>query len=167
MNVLLTWVAFDVGLEGDSDEPLSSGKILACSGAAKMVASITTYPHEVVRTRLQTQRRPLVPVNDGAHTHSIPPESSAVQNGNHKNAAIPEIRERGGVVYTVKRIIRREGWRGLYKGLSVNLFRTVPNSAVTMLTYVQLSNSSPSQHSCLTAEIFSIRYELLMRNLPQ
>ena len=39
-----------------------------------------------------------------------------------------------GLVYTTKKILRKEGWRGLYKGLSVNLIRTVPNSAVTMLT---------------------------------
>ena len=45
---------------------------------------------------------------------------------------------RRGVVYTAKKIVIKEGWSGLYKGLSVNLIRTVPNSAVTMLTYVAL-----------------------------
>jgi len=43
---------------------------------------------------------------------------------------------RRGVIYTAKKIVIKEGWSGLYKGLSVNLIRTVPNSAVTMLTYV-------------------------------
>ena len=75
-----------------------------------MTASVATYPHEVVRTRLQTQRRLLV--------------SSGAQ------------RKRPGVVRTTKQIIHFEGWRGLYRGLSVNLIRTVPNSAVTMLTCV-------------------------------
>ena len=32
-----------------------------------------------------------------------------------------------------KKLIRKEGWTGLCKGLFINLFRMVPNSAVTML----------------------------------
>ena len=84
--------------------------ILFCSAVAKMTASVATYPHEVVRTRLQTQRRLLLP--SGAP------------------------RKRSGIVRTTRKIIHFEGWRGLYKGLSVNLLRTVPNSAVTMLSCV-------------------------------
>src|SRR6266852_2201522 len=75
-----------------------------------MTASVATYPHEVVRTRLQTQRRLLLP------------------------SGVP--RKRSGIINTTRKIIHFEGWRGLYKGLSVNLIRTVPNSAVTMLTCV-------------------------------
>ena len=98
-----------------SSEPLSSRKILMCSAVAKMTASVATYPHEVIRTRLQTERRPLSDVSsDGM------------------------IRPWGGVMHTTKKLIRREGWTGLYKGLSINLLRTVPNSAVTMLTCVVL-----------------------------
>ncbi|KAI9465410.1 mitochondrial NAD transporter [Lactarius psammicola] len=77
--------------------------------ACAMTASLATYPHEVVRTRLQTQRRLLL-------------QSGAP-------------RKRSGIIRTTTKILHFEGWRGLYKGLSVNLIRTVPNSAVTMLTY--------------------------------
>jgi len=42
--------------------------------------------------------------------------------------------KRGGIVYTTRKLVQKEGWAGLYRGLSVNLVRTVPNSAVTMLT---------------------------------
>ena len=93
------------------DRQLSANTILFCSAVAKMVASVATYPHEVVRTRLQTQRRLLI--STGAP------------------------RKRSGIVRTTTKILHFEGWRGLYKGLSVNLIRTVPNSAVTMLTCVQ------------------------------
>ncbi|KZT28856.1 mitochondrial NAD transporter [Neolentinus lepideus HHB14362 ss-1] len=104
----------------DSDQPLSSRSILLCSAVAKMTASVVTYPHEVVRTRLQTQRRLL--------------------SERHASQAY------AGIVQTTKNIVREEGWRGLYKGLSINLFRTVPNSAVTMLTYELLMRwlSAPS-----------------------
>jgi len=91
------------------DRSLSVFSILFCSAVAKMTASVATYPHEVVRTRLQTQRQLLLPT--GAP------------------------RKRSGVIRTTRKIIHFEGWRGLYKGLSVNLIRTVPNSAVTMMTY--------------------------------
>ena len=92
------------------DRPVPAHTILFCSAVAKMTASVATYPHEVVRTRLQTQRRLLLP--SGAP------------------------RKRSGIVRTTRKIIHFEGWRGLYKGLSVNLLRTVPNSAVTMLSCV-------------------------------
>jgi solute carrier family 25 folate transporter 32 len=101
-----------------------------------MTASVATYPHEVVRTRLQTQRRLLLP------------------------SGVP--RKRSGIIRTTRKIIHFEGWRGLYKGLSVNLIRTVPNSAVTMLTcvcfvlqHIYIHRSSLPTH----------RYELLMRQL--
>ena len=99
------------------DRPVPAQTILFCSAVAKMTASVATYPHEVVRTRLQTQRRLLLPSASGG--------GSGVSSS-----------KRSGIVRTTRKIIHFEGWRGLYKGLSVNLLRTVPNSAVTMLTCV-------------------------------
>ncbi|KAJ7069967.1 mitochondrial NAD transporter [Mycena amicta] len=99
--------------QGDSLAPVSTSSIILCSAVAKMTASVVTYPHEVVRTRLQTQRRPLAESSDGLLIQL----------------------ERGGIVRTTQRLVQTEGWKSLYKGLSVNLIRTVPNSAVTMLSY--------------------------------
>nr|GAT50576.1 mitochondrial NAD transporter [Mycena chlorophos] len=111
--------------QGNSQVPASTGSILLCSAVAKMTASVVTYPHEVVRTRLQTQRRPLAESSDGLLTQL----------------------ERGGIVQTTGRLIRNEGWKSLYKGLSVNLIRTVPNSAVTMLSYeLLMRHLSPRPH---------------------
>jgi hypothetical protein len=90
---------------------LSSGTIFLCSALSKMTASIATYPHEVIRTRLQIQRNP----------HS---------------GVLADTRTYRGFVQTTVRIFRREGWRGLYKGLSINLVRTIPNNAVTLVTWV-------------------------------
>lgn len=126
--------------EGDSDRPLTSQTILLCSAMSKMTASIATYPHEVVRTRLQTQRRPLA---DDMSSDGMVKRHS-----------------RRGIVYTTTKLIRKEGWTGLYRGLSINLIRTVPNSAVTMLTSV---NVISCRKLILIASFAS--YELLMRHL--
>lgn len=127
--------------EARSDQPLRSDQILLCSAIAKMTASIATYPHEVVRTRLQTQRRPL--------------SGLASSDGMKKNFA------GRGIIYTTKKIIALEGWSGLYRGLSINLLRTVPNSAVTMLTCVACF----PHLTVLLILSLCIRYELLMRRL--
>lgn len=132
--------ALKLWMQDDARTPLTSAQILACSGSAKMCASIATYPHEVVRTRLQTQRRLLNPSpTNASYPSTIPASSPGLSQPNNPTAAEAPKQPRGGVIYTVKKIVRKEGWRGLYKGLSVNLIRTVPNSAVTMLTYVYLA----------------------------
>lgn len=105
-------IARSAPLDGSA---LSSESILLCSALSKMVASLVTYPHEVLRTRLQIRKRLLAP-------KPLPP-------GAPKVAATAE-----GLVATFREIKKNDGWKGFYRGLSVNLMRTVPNSAVTMLT---------------------------------
>ncbi|KAF8513758.1 mitochondrial NAD transporter [Gautieria morchelliformis] len=108
-----------------SNAPINTSTILLCSAVSKMTASIATYPHEVVRTRLQIQRRFL-------------PGNGFTGAGAVVNSKSKDTKRYKGLVHAAERIVREEGWRGLYKGLSINLFRTVPNSAVTMLTYEML-----------------------------
>jgi solute carrier family 25 folate transporter 32 len=129
--------------ETDNDTQLSNSRILLTSGASKMIASIATYPHEVIRTQLQIQKRSIAGAGASA--------SSA--------AAVTH----PGIVGTVREILHAEGGRGLYKGLSVNLLRTVPNSAVTMLTCVHVL---PSSLGAAHADPYILsRYELLVRYL--
>ena len=116
-----------------------------------MIASLATYPHEVLRTRLQMVRnhKPVEPPQSSRagvfipprrdlyspHTGD-PPERHAQGNGNGNGNGDQQSRWRrkGGIIDTALKIKRQDGWRGFYRGLSINLVRTVPNSAVTMLT---------------------------------
>lgn len=105
----------------DDDLPkLHQGpQILASSVIAKICASTITYPHEVIRTRIQIQPTIM--------------ESEVAKNGPKKrNIALMKYH---GIVNTTKTIFREEGWRAFYSGLGTNMVRTVPASAITILTY--------------------------------
>ncbi|GAA95912.1 uncharacterized protein L969DRAFT_101074 [Mixia osmundae IAM 14324] len=104
-----------------------SRTILLCSSASKMVASIATYPHEILRTRLQIQKVGPKITRDG----SALADHLATQQAKASNSY-------RGIVKTFQLIVREEGFRGFYRGLGVNLLRTVPSSAMTILTYEKL-----------------------------
>lgn len=89
--------------------------IMLSSGLSKLAASSITYPHEVIRTRNQ------------------------IQFNNHNNKNPTHIIKYRGIWKTAKTIYIDEGWRAFYAGLGTNMFRAVPSSAVTLLTYEMVS----------------------------
>jgi solute carrier family 25 (mitochondrial thiamine pyrophosphate transporter), member 19 len=93
-----------------SQLPFGTGDALA-GVIASVVAKTGVFPLDLVRKRLQVQG---------------PTRSWYV----HTN--IPEYR---GVWRTLSTILRTHGVRGLYRGLTVSLFKAAPASAVTMWTY--------------------------------
>lgn len=83
----------------------------AAGVVASVLAKTGVFPLDLVRKRLQVQG---------------PTRTRYV----HRN--IPEYH---GVFRTIAEILRTQGVRGLYRGLTVSLFKAAPASAVTMWTY--------------------------------
>ena len=93
-------------------ESLPYGTGDAAAGVvASIIAKTGVFPLDLVRKRLQVQG---------------PTRTRYV----HRN--IPEY---NGVVKSIAMILRTQGVRGLYRGLTVSLLKAAPASAVTMWTY--------------------------------
>ncbi|KAL4892549.1 mitochondrial thiamine pyrophosphate carrier 1 [Aspergillus ambiguus] len=105
-----TYESLRPSLAAIPDLPFGSGDALA-GVVASVLAKTGVFPLDLVRKRLQVQG---------------PTRSLYV----HRN--IPEYR---GVLSTLASILRTQGVRGLYRGLTVSLFKAAPASAVTMWTY--------------------------------
>ena len=93
------------------DLPGGSGDALA-GIAASVAAKTGAFPLDLARKRLQVQG----------------PMRESFAGG-----TVPEYGR--GAWRTVREILRREGVRGLYRGLGVSLVKAAPASAVTMWTY--------------------------------
>lgn len=96
----------------DLDLPFGGGEALAGT-AASVIAKTGVFPLDTVRKRIQVQG---------------PTRGRYV----HKN--IPDY-GRLGTIGTLRTILTREGTRGLYRGLTVSLFKAAPASAITVWTY--------------------------------
>ncbi|RMD42529.1 hypothetical protein DV735_g2597, partial [Chaetothyriales sp. CBS 134920] len=84
---------------------LSNSDTLVASSLSKVFAGVLTYPHQVVRARMQTHE-----------TRSARPRDKAL---------LPVVRS----------LWRNEGFIGFYKGMFPNLLRVVPSTCVTFLVY--------------------------------
>ncbi|KFY20546.1 hypothetical protein V491_03633 [Pseudogymnoascus sp. VKM F-3775] len=89
--------------------PFGSGDAVA-GVAASVFAKTAVFPLDLVRKRLQ------------------------VQGPTRRQYVVGGLAYRG-VGGSMRAIVRREGWRGLYRGLTVSLVKAAPASAVTMWTY--------------------------------
>jgi len=90
--------------------PLGGGDA-AAGVAAGVLAKTAVFPLDLVRKRIQVQ---------------------GPTRGRYVHRNIPEYR---GALRSIRTIAAAEGVRGLYRGLTVSLFKAAPASAVTVWTY--------------------------------
>jgi len=125
------------------EESSSSHYFLGISLAtflSKVCATSATYPHEVLRTRLQTQQRKLpsasheeIAFRGGlGHTNYSRGPGTASSDG---MINVPRYK---GMIRTIRTILHEEGWRAFYNGMGTNLIRAVPAAMTTMLTFESL-----------------------------
>jgi solute carrier family 25 folate transporter 32 len=131
----------------NSDDTTQFIGISAATFLSKVCATSATYPHEVLRTRLQTQQRTML---SGAHEdisfrggfdHGSMPRGPGTSSSDGM-INIPRYR---GMIRTIRAIFAEEGWRAFYSGMGTNLVRAVPAAMTTMLTFEALKTAVHKQ----------------------
>jgi solute carrier family 25 folate transporter 32 len=137
----MKFTGLEMGKTDLSHEDVHWFGIAAATVLSKIAATSATYPHEVLRTRLQTQQRSLPTQShdhisfrggqDGSGYKTRPP-GTASSDG---MINIPRYR---GVIRTCAVILQEEGWRAFYNGMGTNMVRAVPAAVTTMMTFESL-----------------------------
>mmetsp|Transcript_24229 Transcript_24229/g.41052 ORF Transcript_24229/g.41052 Transcript_24229/m.41052 type:complete len:357 (+) Transcript_24229:65-1135(+) len=122
---------------------LGSANFLVLGAASKVVATISTYPLQVIKTRLQQRR-----VSDD-HERAHKEGASESQSTKRKKATWSSGRglimgtraQYQGVVDCVRKTFANEGMYGFFKGCLPNAIRVAPGAAVTFFTYETVADA--------------------------
>jgi len=129
----------EMGETTDKSTSNNTFGILAATFLSKVCATSATYPHEVLRTRLQTQQR-AHPMHTADHP-SPTGSSGAARNAPTSSDGMVNRPRYNGVVKTARIILQEEGWRAFYNGMGTNMLRAVPAAMTTMITFETLKAS--------------------------
>ena len=89
---------------------------LIMGAVSKFVASTTTYPLQVIKSRLQQR-------------------SQVIEFSETSNEIVVVKRDYAGVIDCITKIWRNEGIVGFFKGCVTNALRVMPSAAITFVTY--------------------------------
>ena len=115
---LKVWLGERRARHGSTNNKLTNTDTLLASSLSKVFAGTITYPHQLVRARMQTYD----PAATIAAATTITPQSPPTTS----NVTLRGI---------VRSVWHNEGLVGFYKGLGPNLLRVVPSTCVTFLVY--------------------------------
>ncbi|KAI9281588.1 mitochondrial carrier domain-containing protein [Sporodiniella umbellata] len=136
--------------------------ISACTGA--LITSLMVTPMDVIKMRLQTQQNIFPskrhcctwnPCNLKKTTKSFKMPAvggKSLQVANiHECAALQQPMILKGTTDGIYKILKYEGARALWKGLSPSLVMSVPGNVIYFVGYEQLKDSIPSEYAPLVA----------------
>ena len=129
------------------EEALKSHHYFLMGGLAKIFSATVTYPFAVTRSRLFARKpkpalsapaasaaaiptaTPTAIPTTATATSPVPPPPSSKPSGKARDAKYD------GMWDVMRSTWRKEGWRGFYRGLTPQLLKTAPSSAITFLIY--------------------------------
>lgn len=112
---------------------LSNTDYLLISGLSKILAGSLTYPHQVVRARMQNY------ASSSAASHNTNDPGSTGQPTTRRTTS-PH-----GLLHTLRSIWHQDGLLGFYRGLGPSLLRVVPSTCVTFLVYENVKWALPKR----------------------
>lgn len=134
----MMFTGLEMGQSSQTDEHTHWIGILAATFLSKVCATSATYPHEVLRTRLQTQQRTW-PNRSTEHLRLKQGKYPVRSHGTASSDGMVNRTPRyTGVIGTCRTILQEEGWRAFYNGMGTNMVRAVPAAMTTMLTFETL-----------------------------
>lgn len=108
---------------------------------SKIIASLSTYPYQVVKSRLQQGDvlQPRIAINNSTITNNLSSNTKNTTNTN-TNASTSILSTRDipkytGTIDCIRKIWKFEGFLGFFRGAVPSSLRSAPSAGITLLVY--------------------------------